>query len=127
MENNQTQKEPGPVMPGNGSNNRTELPNSVTVLVLGILSIIFSCWYFSILGLILGIITLVLANQAEKVYNEKPDSYTTSSYKNMKAGKTCAIIGLAVASFFFVIIVLVIFGLLVSIPLFESIDAFNNY
>jgi hypothetical protein len=72
------------------------VPNSIGVLVLGILSICF-CWCYGIVSIILGIVALVLASSAEKVYQANPQIYTLASYKNLKAGKTCAIIGLCLA------------------------------
>ena len=65
------------------------LPNATAALVLGILSIVI-CF----VGVVLGIIALVFANKDIKLYNASPESYTAVSYNNLKAGKTCAIIGL---------------------------------
>jgi hypothetical protein len=103
----------------NNTNNNTNqnfggtqnVPNSVGVLVLGILSIVF-CWCYGILSIILGIITLVLANQGEKAYQLNPSIYTLASYKNLKAGKVCAIIGLSLAALFiiFLIVYFVVVG-----------------
>ncbi|WCO03014.1 CCC motif membrane protein [Psychroserpens ponticola] len=76
MENNQTQE---------------QLQNSTLILVLGILSIVTCCCY-GIVGLILGIVTIVLAKKATKIYAENPDLYT--GFKNVKTGKILAIIGL---------------------------------
>lgn len=81
------------------------LPNSVGVLVLGILSIVF-CWCYGIIAVILGIIAIVLAGQAEKIYQANPQMYSVSSYKNMRAGKICAIIGLSLGSLWFVIFII---------------------
>jgi len=78
------------------------LPNSSGVLVLGILSIV-SCWCYGFLGLIFGIIALVLAGKGNKMYNENPSLYTESSYKNLNAGKVCAIIGLSISGIIVVI------------------------
>jgi hypothetical protein len=88
-------------------------PNSTEVLVLGILTIVF-CWCYGIVSVILGIVTLVLAGEGEKKYRLSPHLYSESSYKNLKAGKTCAIVGISLAalSILFVIIWLVLFGTL---------------
>jgi uncharacterized membrane protein len=67
------------------------LPNSTGVLVLGILSIVTCCCY-GIIGLPLGIVALVLAGKANKVYVEAPETYT--GYSNVKTGKILAIIGI---------------------------------
>jgi hypothetical protein len=81
------------------------VPNSVGVLVLGILSIVF-CWCYGILSVIMGIIALVLASQGEKAYAENPQAYTLSSYKNLKGGKICAIVGLALGSIGIIIVII---------------------
>ena len=72
------------------------LPNSSAVLVLGILSLV-SCWCYGFFGLVFGIISLVLAQKGKKMYDENPGLYTESSYKNLNAGKVCAIIGLSIS------------------------------
>ncbi len=96
----------------NGGNNNNQnfggtqtIPNSVGVLVLGILSIVF-CWCYGILSIILGIVCLVLASQGEKTYQLNPDQYSMSSYKNLKAGKTCGIIGLGLASVWIIVLII---------------------
>jgi hypothetical protein len=88
-------------------------PNSVPVLVLGILSITF-CWCYGLLSVILAIIALVMASEGEKQYRLNPQLYSLASYKNLKAGKTCAVIGLclAIISVLIVIIYVIIFGTL---------------
>ena len=86
------------------------LPNSVGVLVLGICSIVL-CWCYGILAIILGIVSLVLASGAQKLYDENPNLYTLASYKNMKAGKVCAIIGLCLGTLF-IIYVIVMFAII---------------
>ena len=98
------------------------LPNSTPVLILGILSIVLSCWYFSFLGMILGIIAIVLAGRDMTLYQESPAKFTLSSFNNVKAGRTCAIIGLCVAAVFFFIMMMVIFGILATMPFWGMID-----
>ncbi|HLV13692.1 MAG TPA: CCC motif membrane protein [Xanthomarina sp.] len=66
------------------------LQNSTLILVLGILSIITCCCY-GILGLPLGVVALVLANKATKIYAQDPELYT--GYNNVKTGKILAIVG----------------------------------
>jgi len=90
-------------------NNQTQqnLPNATGVLVLGILSIVF-CFCYGIIGITLGIIGLVMANKALKLYLAAPDSYTESSYKNVKAGRICAIVGLCLSSVYAVIAIIYI-------------------
>mgnify|MGYP006073232765 CR=1 FL=1 len=68
-----------------------KLPNATAVLVLGILSVLF-CWCYGIIGIILSIIAIVLAQKDLALYNQEPQNY--SNYGNLKAGRIMAIIGL---------------------------------
>lgn len=86
-----------------------KLPNSTLILVLGILSIPTCCCY-GVLGLILGIIAIVLANKAAKVYSENPEAY--SGFQNVKTGKILAIIGIVLA------VLYIIFGI-VMLSIFD--------
>ncbi|MCL6265316.1 CCC motif membrane protein [Flagellimonas myxillae] len=70
---------------------KQKLPNSTLILVFGIVSIVTCCCY-GVLGLIFGIIALVLANKATKLYMENPENY--DGYSNVKTGKILAIIGI---------------------------------
>lgn len=47
------------------------------------------------MSVVTAIIALVLASGAEKEYQANHGKYSMASYKNLKAGKICAIIGLA--------------------------------
>nr|WP_299069666.1 CCC motif membrane protein [uncultured Allomuricauda sp.] len=79
-----------------------KLPNSTLILVFGIISIVTCCCY-GILGLIFGIIALVLANKATKLYMENPEMY--EGYKNVKTGKILAIIGVVLNVLFLIYII----------------------
>ncbi|TXE19608.1 DUF4190 domain-containing protein [Psychroserpens burtonensis] len=79
MEHNQTQE---------------QLKNSTLILVLGILSIVTCCCY-GVIGIVLGIITIVLAQKATAIYAANPDMYT--GFQNVKIGKILAIIGLVLS------------------------------
>lgn len=79
------------------------LPNASAVLVLGILSIVFSILFFcylvpAVIGLILAIIALSLSGSGTRTFNSAPHLYTAASYNNLKAGKVCAIIGLSLSA-----------------------------
>lgn len=69
---------------------KQQIPNGTLVLVMGILSIIGCCCY-GLPGLIFGIVAIILAGKATKVYMEAPETY--SGYGNVKAGKIMGIIG----------------------------------
>ncbi|KQC02848.1 hypothetical protein AQF98_03895 [Pedobacter sp. Hv1] len=69
------------------------LPNATIVLILGILSIVTCCCY-GVIGLILGIVALILSKKDRTLYAANVAYYTESSFKNLNAGRVCAIIGL---------------------------------
>jgi hypothetical protein len=80
------------------------LPGAGGILTLGILSIVFA----GIIGLILGIIALNNSKEAMGAYNKNPSKYNPSSLSQVKAGKTCAIVGLSITGFALLILVLVL-------------------
>jgi hypothetical protein len=100
MENQttQTQQNLGGQMP---------LPNATGILVLGIVSIAL-CWCYGIIGIACGIIALVMAGKAKATYLASPDTFTVSSYNNMKAGRICALIGTILSSLYIVFIIVYI-------------------
>jgi len=71
----------------NLNNGNAQLPNATATLVLGILSIVV-CF-------ICGIIALVISNRDVALYRANPESYAPGSYNNIRAGRICAIIGIA--------------------------------
>ncbi|HAF28743.1 MAG TPA: hypothetical protein DCG75_06810 [Bacteroidales bacterium] len=79
--------------------NPQPLPNATAVLVLGILSIV-TCWCIGIPGLVMGIIAIVLSGKSKTLYNENPANYSEASYKNLNAGRVCAIIGTVLSSIY---------------------------
>ena len=105
---------------GNPFNNpgfQQNLPNSNTILVLGILSIVFCWWHLvSFVGIVLGIITIVLANKEIAVFNANPQNFTISSLNNVKTGRICAIIGLIISIIIFVLVSLFLIGFLATLP-----------
>ncbi len=86
------------------------LPNATAVLVLGIVSIVICCCYG--IGIVPGIIAIVLAGKDKKLYAESPGVYTEASFKNLNAGRICAIIGLILGALYlaYVIAMIAIFG-----------------
>ncbi|MBU0489144.1 MAG: hypothetical protein KKA07_13400 [Bacteroidetes bacterium] len=93
-------------MYNSGQSGMMPLPNATGVLVLGILSIVFSFCY-GIVGLILGIIALSIMGKPISMYKDNPGYYTESSYKNLQAGKVCAIIGVSLSVLIFIYIIFV--------------------
>ncbi|WP_179337779.1 CCC motif membrane protein [Winogradskyella ludwigii] len=88
---------------------KQQIPNGTLVLVMGILSIIGCCCY-GLPGLIFGIVAIVLAGKATKVYTESPESF--SGFGNVKAGKIMGIIGvvLSIAMVLFYVWIITTFG-----------------
>ncbi|WP_461789980.1 CCC motif membrane protein [Pedobacter sp.] len=88
------------------------LPNATAVLVMGILSIVTCCCFYGIISLILGIIAIVLGNKDTRLYLANVGMYTESSYKNLRAGRICAIIGLVLSAITLIacVIIIVTFG-----------------
>src|SRR5690554_7567960 len=87
MENYQSNYSQNP-MDDNNSNNLipSNLPNATAVLILGILSILGCCFYFS--GIVFGIIALVLASKDMKLYKQNPNAY--SNYSTLNIGRILA-------------------------------------
>lgn len=96
---------------GNFGGMQQSLPNATAVLVLGILSIVTCCCY-GILGLILAIIALILSKKDRQLYAMNAPAYTESSFKNLNAGRVCAIIGLilSILCLLLNVVTFVIFG-----------------
>lgn len=93
------------------------LPNANLILILGVLSILLCWWHFiSIAGIVLGCIALVSANRETRLYRTNPAGYTTNSLNNVRAGRTCAIIGLTISVIVFSFVMLMIFGILITLP-----------
>lgn len=78
------------------------LPNANGVLTLGILSLVF----MGLVGIILAIIALSISANPKGMYELDPDKYTVSSYKNLKAGRVCAIISLSVSGALLLILIM---------------------
>ena len=84
---------------------RQKLPNATLIVILGALSLVTSCCY-GVVGLVLSIVTLVLAGSAKKQYLADPELY--DNYSQIKTGKILAIIGLVLS---IIVILIVIAGI----------------
>ena len=113
--NTETQQQEGVIQP---------LPYSTAVLVLGIVSIVAVFCTYGILGIALGIIGLVLAGNPMRLYDEHPEKYTEASYKNLKAGRICSIIGLSLGGLFILLGILAFIGIVggffAALPFLEN-------
>ncbi|MBR9853029.1 MAG: DUF4190 domain-containing protein [Algicola sp.] len=68
-----------------------KLPNATLIMVFGIVSIVTCCCY-GVIGLIFGVIGLILANKALKLYAENPEMY--EGVQSVKTGRILSIIGI---------------------------------
>jgi hypothetical protein len=78
---------------------KVDLPKADTVLVLGIISIL-TCFILGVVGIVLGIVAKNLSKKSMELYELAPELYTKSSYKNLKAGRVCATIGIILSAVF---------------------------
>jgi hypothetical protein len=105
-----------------GHTGQENLPNANLTLILGILSVLLCWWHFiSFAGIILGFIALVLANRDTTLYNQHPGRYTVSSLNNVKTGRICAIIGLIISVIVFVFVILLVIGIIATLPFWGMI------
>ncbi|WP_310991684.1 CCC motif membrane protein [Aequorivita marina] len=77
---------------------KQKLPNSTLILVFGIISIVTCCCYG--LGLIFGVVAIVMAGTATKIYMQDPELYT--GFQNVKTGKILSIIGIVLSVIYLV-------------------------
>ncbi len=104
-------EQPNLLTPNNSYNQQSSLSNATTSLVLGIISIVTSiCYVSAIIGVICGTIGLVLGNKDRSAYQSTPELFTSSSYSQSNAGRTCSIIGIIMGSLWLLaLIILLIF------------------
>ncbi len=97
------------------NNSRLQLPNGTTVFVLGICSVLFTCFF---IGLILGIIGLVMSREGRRLYQDAPHLY--EGYGLLNAGFILSIIGTVLGALWV--------GYMIIIVLFATSAAwsFNN-
>ncbi len=84
----------------NYNTNSAQLPNATATLVLGILSIAVC--------LICGIIALAISNKDVAAYRANPELYSEGSYNNIKAGRICAIVGIALQGLGIIIYIIMV-------------------
>jgi hypothetical protein len=80
--------------------NVTPLPNATSTLVLGILSIVV-CF-------ICGIVALAISSKDLAMYRNNPELYSPASYSNIKTGRICAIIGIALQGIGLIVYIILI-------------------
>jgi|GEM_PF-393792 hypothetical protein len=93
------------------SQSKRPLPNATVTLILGIISIPFCCCYFGVISILTSVIALIVSSKDLKRYRENPDAFDRGSYKNLNAGRICAVIGLILGVIYIIgIILLFTFG-----------------
>jgi len=99
---------------------RTNLPNATAVLVLGICSIVFSCFF---IGLVCGIIGLVLSSKGRAMYRDNPNLY--EGWGQLNAGWIMSIIGVVLGSLY--IVYAIIWGIAIGTAIFTGNHHNMNY
>lgn len=92
---------------GGGFGGQMDHPKASSIQTLGIMGLIFT-FLFWIVGLVLNIIALSQAGNALSEINANPGKYSQASVSKVKAGRTCAIIGLSVLGLVLVIVLLAV-------------------
>ncbi|HLP55108.1 MAG TPA: hypothetical protein VK151_08770 [Fluviicola sp.] len=87
------------------SGRREKIPGSGGVLAMGILSIVF---FMGLLGPIMGIITLATSGSKVHMYHNDPDRYDEASFRQVKSGRTCAVVGLSLSGFAILIVAVIV-------------------
>ncbi len=95
---------------------KVDLPRADLTLALGIISII-TCFILGVVGIAVGLLARKTSNESVELYELAPELYTNHSYKNLKAGRMCAKIGIILSSIFlgFVLIFYVIKGAILTL------------
>lgn len=82
-----------------------QLQYSTIVLTLGILSVCM-CWCYGFVGIVFGITAIILTKKAKRVYFLNPKQYSLKSFKNLKTGYLCSIIGLIISGIYFIFVIM---------------------
>ncbi len=82
-----------------------QLKYSKLVLTLGILSISM-CWCYAFVGIIFSIVAIILTKKAKQEYFLNQKQYTLKSFKNLKTGYFCSIIGLIISCLYLIFVTL---------------------
>ena len=97
-------------------------PYSIPILVLGISSLVFFLVYGA--GIVLGIIALIYTKKANLSIKNNPNTYNPSSFKMIKSGKICALIGTILSALALIIMIIsVVF--LVSTSAHHHINSYS--
>lgn len=80
---------------------KEKLQGAGGALAMGIISIVLA----GIIGIILSIITLSTTKRHIEAYQQDPGRYDESSYRQMNAGRICAIVGLCISALAILIII----------------------
>ena len=80
---------------------KEKLQGAGGALAMGIISIVLA----GLIGIILAIITLSTTKRHIEAYQNDPGRYDESSYKQMNAGRICAIVGLCISALAIIIII----------------------
>ena len=74
---------------------KKDLPNARRIELLGILALVLFLTY-RLLGLVLGIVVWVMANEKRKLFMDAPEDYTVASLRRVNVGRLCGVIAACV-------------------------------
>lgn len=87
-----------------GGPGQKQIPNAISVMVLGIISIV-GCGFYGIPGLVCGIIALALHRKVKAIHDSDPAAYARS-YRFARAGYICGIVGTCLSATFMLFLIL---------------------
>lgn len=87
---------------------KMKVPNANLILTFGIISIFTFCCCSGIVGIVFAIVALILSIKSKREFRANSDLYDETSYGKVSAGKTCAIIGLALGLIMLIIAIVVV-------------------
>ncbi|MDX9933182.1 MAG: hypothetical protein RB294_11405 [Bacteroidales bacterium] len=109
--------------PDNSPFLKPEIPNASSAELIGILSIVFT-FFFTLAGLVLGIVAIVQARKAEDIYYSNPSIFNPYSLNKVKTGKTCGIIGVVLSG---LIIAAALILVIVLVSVFAHYETHSSY
>lgn len=105
-----------------------ELPQSQSAMILGIISIVTAFFCGGIIGLILGIISLVQVKKNQAMLDAEPDRWTANSINNLKTARVTAIIGTIVGSLYTVVMIIYLIVMVVYLGVIgNELGAYDNF
>ena len=107
-----------------GVQQQKQIPRSIAVMVLGIVSIA-ACAIYGLPGLVCGIIALIMHRKVKAIHDSDPVSYARS-YRFARAGYICGIIGTCLSAAFFVFLIIYVVYMAIIYSAVSNEIYYNN-